>query len=494
MPSSPNSDEVLYGDLAFFHTHPNHLAVIASLCGLPTPPVENCRVLELGCGTGFNLLAMSQSLPRGRFVGFDISARQIEHGKAIATEIGNDRVELRVGALESFDPSLGPFDFIIAHGVFSWVPADVRTALLTAVRRHLAPNGIAYISYNTYPGWHFRQLARDVLQLLEPKDASPSERVRIAREAADQLLETLPEQDDLYANVLGHELNALEREPDYFILNEHMTTFNHPLLFTEFAQLATSHGLQFVAESRYGTNSFAQPLADREVLDAAGDDLIRREQYHDYRWQRYFRQSLLCHAETTVTHSPDPAAVRQFWVHARVELIDATADITTTEFDSVRREEDGEILHVSDPLFRLMLRRLCNAAPRLLQGEAFRPDVVETFGMDMGNGHILPVLSAALLRGYVEGLWHFYTNYPHFATDPGESPRACPLVRQQATTTLEVTNRLHRTAKLTSYERAVLRYLDGTTTRDEIADELQMTREHVDRCVARLATAGVLAE
>ena len=247
MSSSPNSDEVLYGDLAFFHTHPNHLAVIASLCGLPTPPVENCRVLELGCGTGFNLLAMSQSLPRGRFVGFDISARQIEHGQAIATEIGNDRVELRVGALESLDPSLGPFDFIIAHGVFSWIPAEVRAALLSAVRRHLAPNGIAYLSYNTYPGWHFRQLARDVLQLLEPKGASPTERVRGAKEAAVQLLEALPEKDDLYAQVLRHELKQVDEQPDYYILHDHLATVNHPVLFTAFVQLAASHGLQFVS-------------------------------------------------------------------------------------------------------------------------------------------------------------------------------------------------------------------------------------------------------
>lgn len=492
--STPDSDEVLYGDLAYFHTHPSHLAVVVVLCGLPAPPVENCRVLELGCGTGYNLLAMSQALPHGRFVGFDASARQIEHGQAIARTIGNDRVELHVGLLQSFDPELGLFDYIIAHGVFSWVPAEVRTALLNAVRRHLAPQGIAYISYNTYPGWHSRKLARDVMQFLAPPDATPTERVRIAKEAAVQLLEALPEKDNLYAQVLRHELTDVNSQPDYYILHEHLAVVNHPMLFTEFAQLATSHGLQFVAESRYGTNTFAQSHADREVLNAVGDDLIRREQYHDFLWQRYFRQSLLYHAETTVTHLPDPAAVRQFWVHTRVELIEPTADITTTEFDPVCREEDSEILHVSDPLYRLMLRRLHNAMPQLLQGEAFHPDVVETFGLDMGNGHVLPVLSTALLRGYVEGLWHFYTHHPHFATDPGESPLACPLVREQAATSLEVTNRLHRTAKLITYERAVLRYLDGNTTRDEIADKLQMTREHVDRCVARLAILGVLAE
>ena len=492
--STPDSDEILYGDLAFFHTHPNHLAVVASLCGLPSLPVDNCRVLELGCGTGYNLLAMSQSLPHGRFVGFDASARQIEHGQAIARTIGNDRVELHMGQLQSFDPELGLFDYIIAHGVFSWVPAEVRTALLSAVRRHLAPNGIAYISYNTYPGWHSRKLARDVMQFLAPADTSPTERVRGAKAATSQLLEALPEKDDLYAQVLRNELTDMNSQPDYYILHEHLAVVNHPVLFAEFSQLAASHGLQFVAESRYGTNTFAQTHAEREVLAAAGDDLIRREQYHDFLWQRYFRQSLLCHAETTVTRTPDPAAVRQFWVHARVELTEPTADVNTTEFDAVRREEDGEILHVSDPLFRLILRRLHRAAPRLLRGESFHPDVVETFGLDMGNGHVLPVLSTALLRGYVEGLWHFYANHPHFATDPGESPLACPLVREQATTSLEVTNRLHRTAKLTSYERAVLRYLDGNTTRDEIADKLQMTREHVDRCVAKLAILGVLAE
>ena len=77
-------DEVLYGDLTFFHTHPCHLAAVAAVCGLEQPPVEECRVLEIGCGTGFNMIAMSQSLPKGRFVGIDLSERQIARGRSIA--------------------------------------------------------------------------------------------------------------------------------------------------------------------------------------------------------------------------------------------------------------------------------------------------------------------------------------------------------------------------------------------------------------------------
>src|SRR5262245_60448117 len=194
-PDACSYDELPYEDLAFYHTHPSNLAVVAALCGLRPPPVEACRVLELGCGSGFNLLAMAQSLPAARFVGVDLSARQIDHGRALAAALGAGRVELHARSVTDLDASLGQFDYVIAHGLFSRVPEPVRAAVLDACRRHLAPNGVAYVSYSTYPGWHVRTILRDVLLFGAPADAPPLERVRAARAALERLLGDLPDQD-----------------------------------------------------------------------------------------------------------------------------------------------------------------------------------------------------------------------------------------------------------------------------------------------------------
>lgn len=481
-------DEVPYGDLAFFHTHPNHLASVGVLCGLPAPPVESCRMLEVACGTGFNSIAIGRSLPNARFVGIDLSAKQIDHGRALAIEAGVANVELLVGRLEEIGAEFGEFDYIVAHGIFSWVPPDLQSALLRLIRDRLAPHGLGYISYNTLPGWNTRGILRDAMRLLEPRDRPAGERVALAKERVRHLIETLPEPESTYRQLLQDELQSIEGEEDYYILNEYLADFNRPTLFTNFAGMLAEHGLQFVAESRFGTSSFAQIGEDRKALDAAGDDLVRREQYHDIRWRRYFRQSLVCRAERTVPRSPDPREVERLWLHPRVELVEPIGDVDETEADEARREEDGEIVRIHDPLYRRILRRLTAAPGSLLPMPAFEADVAELVPFEIGPEKARHLLARAIVKGAIEEVWHLYATEPRFAKTAGERPLGCPLARRQAQTSLKVTNKLHRTVRLTEAERALLLALDGTRTRDELA------REHTDpgRTLARLATLAVL--
>lgn len=485
-------DDVLYGDLAFFHTHPSHLASVAALCGLPVPPVENARVLEIGCGTGFNLLAMSRSLPEAHLVGIDLSEKQIQYGRTIAAAIGADRVDLRFGRLEELDASIGEFDYIVAHGVYSWVPPDVQVALLNLIRDRLAPHGIGYVSYNTLPGWNFRGIVRDAMRFLVPDTVAPFERVTAAREAVRTMLDALPENDSTYAKVLQEEIASSSTEADYYMLHEYFAEYNRPVLFADFAKSLADAGLQFLSESRFGTSSFAQLGEDRKALDPAGDDLIRREQYHDFRWQRYFRQSLVVHASRTVSRSPDPHAIAKLWLNPRVELVEPIGDLDETDSDAARREEDGEIVQINDPLYRRLLRRLSATPGRTLQLAAFRPDVIELVGIDIGDANVLQLLTRVVVKGTIEEVWHLYAAEPRFATECGDRPRACPLVRRQARTSLAVTNRLHRTSKLSAVERDVLLRLDGQTTRDELARSLGLERSELDRHLARLAALAVL--
>ena len=114
-------EEVPYPSRAFAETHPDHLATLARLFGLTPPPVERCRVLELGCAAGSNLIPMALSLPGSHFVGVDLSSRQIAEGQATAAALGLTNVVLEVLNLADVGSGLGRFDFIIAHGVYSWV-------------------------------------------------------------------------------------------------------------------------------------------------------------------------------------------------------------------------------------------------------------------------------------------------------------------------------------------------------------------------------------
>src|SRR5262245_44043390 len=156
-------DELPYESNPFAETHPDALATAATLFGLDPPLVEACRVLELGCASGGNLLPMAEALPGSHFVGLDLSRCQIEDGRQIVQALGLPNLELCHLSITDVGPDFGPFDYILCHGVYSWVPPAVQDKILEICSRHLTPQGVAYISYNTYPGWRAKAILRDLL-------------------------------------------------------------------------------------------------------------------------------------------------------------------------------------------------------------------------------------------------------------------------------------------------------------------------------------------
>ena len=144
-------------------THPDRLATVARLFGLAAAAPGACRVLELGCGDGGNLIPMALQLPRSEFTGIDLAGDAIHEGHVVVSALGLQNITLRQLDLMEAGPDLGEFDYIIAHGLYSWVPSEVRERLLRICRVNLAPSGVAYVSYNTYPGFHRREMFREMM-------------------------------------------------------------------------------------------------------------------------------------------------------------------------------------------------------------------------------------------------------------------------------------------------------------------------------------------
>jgi SAM-dependent methyltransferase len=180
-------DELPYRDRAFEFMHPNALARTAILAGLDAPPIEGCRVLELGCAAGANLMAMAEGLPGATFVGIDLSPRQIEAGRRTAESLGLTNVRLEAMSIVDLTPDFGQFDYILCHGVYSWVPPEVQARILEVCRDNLATQGLACVSYNTYPGWHARGSVREMMLYHVDPDATPALRVRQARQMIEAL-------------------------------------------------------------------------------------------------------------------------------------------------------------------------------------------------------------------------------------------------------------------------------------------------------------------
>jgi len=408
--------DISYGDLTFQDSHPGVIAAIASLVGLTPPAVETCRVLELGCGTGFNILAMSQSIPGGRFTGIDYSPAHIDRANAAAKTIGARNVEFLCASIDDFEASPGAFDFIIAHGVYSWVPPATRDAILALIQRTLTPNGVAYISYNTHPGWHLRNLVRDGLRYCNTA-VDP-------REALDQLTHSLVNPESPYGRALQAEWSSARIEPDYYLAHEFLVPNCDPLYFREFSRHLNTRQLQFAAEARFFSNAFAQVDT---IKDQLGADPLRREQHLDWLTGRYFRQSLICHASLPLIADPDPFSV-----------LDLNVASTT--------DDPSEI---TDDLYLTIWSQLNGVVPAKSLDLPGMPDAF---------------LAAVLWSGWRDRVWALRTGTPASTPRVSAHPVACPLARLQAAAGPKCTNRHHRPIVLTPDERELIQTLDGTAS------------------------------
>jgi SAM-dependent methyltransferase len=242
-------DTTPYTSVSFPASAPGHLAAVAHLMGLETPDVATARVLEIGCATGGNLIPFAAAHPQARVVGLDLSEVQVDLGRARVQALHLDNVEFVAGDIARMDlTALGQFDFIIAHGVYSWVPPEVQDALLSAFRTVLSAEGVAYMSYNTYPGWKSKEVLRDAMLLASGSSAAPDEKARAARGMVDFLEEVVPA-DGVLARVLTEFRSHSEGFGDSYLLHEELETFNSPCYFYEMLARARAHGLAFLGEA-----------------------------------------------------------------------------------------------------------------------------------------------------------------------------------------------------------------------------------------------------
>jgi SAM-dependent methyltransferase len=289
-------DQVPYRDYAFGFTHPRHLEAVATLFGMVPPDATQCRVLELGSASGGNLIPQALELPESFFVGMDLSERQVNAGRAIIEQLRLKNIELRRANILQVDDGWGRFDYIIAHGVFSWVPREVREKVLEICSRNLAPNGVAIVSYNTYPGWHFKNLTRELMLYHSSQFEDPREQIGQALAILEFLVGLTPA-DSIPGRLFREQLEELRSQNDpTYVFHEYLEQTNEPIYFHHFIQRAEAHGLAYLAEAEFWRMLIENlPPQTHELFRRL--PLIRQEQYLDFIRARAFRRTLLCHRD-----------------------------------------------------------------------------------------------------------------------------------------------------------------------------------------------------
>jgi len=467
-------DEFPYESYPFPVTHPSRLAAATGLFGLRPPDVTRCRVLELGCAAGGNLLPMAEQLPGARFLGVDLSAVQVQQGREVIEALGLSNVELRHASIQDIDSSYGPFDYIICHGVFSWVPQEVQDRILDIAATRLAPEGVAYVSYNTYPGWFMRGMIREMMRYHAANFATPKIQTRQARALLDFLAASVPQDGGPFAALLKQELEILRTQSDSYLYHEHLEEYNQPLFFHQFVQRAQAHGLQYLCEARVATMvpSTFSPEVER-TLRLLAPEQVQAEQYLDFLRNRMFRETLLCRPTGQVSWTPRPETLLHY--HLASRPVPTTGNVALDTQDPVTyRTPGGMTVTTTQPILKAALQALGGRWPQAVAFEQLLADSRQCLRRPTDTEEEdRRVLAQSLLKVYlISDLLELYTEPPRLVTHVGERPVASPLARYQVGRTSAITNRRHETVKLGPFHFILVPLLDGTRDRSALLDGL----------------------
>lgn len=479
--SGSSYDEIPYTSYPYERTHPDRLATVAALFGLSPAPPRSARVLELGCASGGNLLPMAAQLPDAELVGVDLSARQIEQGNEAIAAAGLTNATLHATDLTTVDESWGQFDYVICHGVMSWVDRSVQDRILALMGERLAPHGVGIVSYNTYPGWHLRQAVRQMMLFHVEQFADDGQRA----EQAKALLQFVAQQglgdarggNEAWADLMRREAELVSNLPADYLFHEHLEEHNTPLYFHEFEGRLDGHGLAYVGDADVATMTTGGLPPDAAAqLNDISPDLVRLEQYLDFVRGRQFRSSLVCPRDAPLQRHLSGGLVTERFVSCRggsttqVQSVDLSPGVTELFVA-------GAATMRSDvPVTKAALHHLVTSFPRSVpfDGLLFQArQALRDAGVDPQPGDS-DALGADVLRCYLGGGLHIRTEAPRCRFAISDMPLASPYARWQAGQLPYVTNALHVRVELDRAAARIVTLLDGTRDRAALVQALDV--------------------
>jgi SAM-dependent methyltransferase len=450
-------DAVPYPGRPFAQTHPDRLATLARLFGLTPAAPSACRWLEIGCGDGGNLLPIACALPGSQFVGIDISARAIAAARGRAHAAGIANVRFEEGSLAEWQPDAGSFDYVVAHGVYSWVPEPVRDALMALCAHALDEHGVAYISYNTMPGGHLRDVVRTLLMSHVDASAPPAEQLTAARELLDVLRAAWAYDEQLHT--LVSLATKMREDGDALLFHDTLAPVNQRMYFGDFVAHAGRHDLQFLAEANYWEMQVGWlPQELRDGVLATGDRL-RREQLLDELRMRTFRQTLLCHARHALADTPPLETLETLSVSAQ-----AQAGVQGEDGRVTFTGANGSNLTTDHVAVIRALERVAAAWPAILP-------IAGLLSEDADLEQRL-IVTEALQRCYSAALASLHAEPATFGTAAAQRPRVTAFARLQAAAGPMVANLRHEATTLDDPARLLVTLLDGTRDRAALLAEL----------------------
>lgn len=467
-------DVTPYVGQPFCLTHPSLLAAYGSLYGLSPPPPDNCRVLEMGCGDGGNIIPMAYDFPESEFMGIDLSPVQIGIGQQHVDSLGLMNVRLDARSIMDMGPADGKFDYIIVHGVYSWVPDIVKEKILDICRNNLVYQGVAYISYNVLPGWRFNKSMRDMMLYRTRHIKDPKDRVHASLELVNTMLEAGADSSrfhDVQLRFFGKTLQSFKDVSSY-LLHEYMEADNDPFYFHQFAGALQKKGLQYICDAEQADFELDRLPSDAaEKIEQLSENVIDIEQYLDFFNNTRFRRSLVCHAEIDVSSEYSLERIKPLFAASGVIPVLDSPDSPIREATAFRttagRQFRTQHLVAQAVLRKLSAIRPCTIDMASLIHAVKSETITDAQGSDEQQTE---KIGHAVYSLFFNGVLELLAAPRRCVLETSDRPIASSVARLLAPSG-RVTNLCHRTVVMDDdMANFVLVHLDGTRTRDGLID------------------------
>jgi methyltransferase-like protein/SAM-dependent methyltransferase len=508
-------NEQPYESYAFPNSRPSHISTVSNLIGFKSISCENARVLEIGCASGGNIIPMAAHNPNAEFIAFDITQTQIDLANQKVEELGLKNIKFLCLDLNEL-PDLGKFDYIIAHGVHSWIPKELQPVLMKQIKNLLSTQGLAYVSYNTFPGWHYQQVVRNAM-LFAGKEKNSATEKQDAGEFMLKILKSTNNNTPHYGDLMKATLDLIDDSElgkhSYYIGHEYLDTFNNPTYFTDFIASANENNLSYVTDAQI--HSMFHPLSQDTLHDLykiIGNDRIKYEQSLDFIKNRSFRQSIIahsdaCHDITGVIQNDEIANLYFCGKFSYVNTdIHGNKIYEYTDITGNRRNFNA-VIEFSDIVYEYINSQY----PRFVAYSELEQHICSKNNLKYIDEETNQKLIYSLLL-LIQGNFSEYSNFPPSLVPISSKPKVDDYIRMvikyQAVCLATPCNYNMRTGPL---DRATISLLDGSRTIDEVyailepkADSFNLTlignektaqealRNRLQYCLNRYELHGIL--
>ncbi len=462
-------DAVPYESFAYPATHPRNIYTIAKLFGMNPVLPAKCKILELGCASGGNIIPMAMDFPESKVVGIDYSDVQVKKGQEDIKNLGLKNIEIKSLSILDVDKDLGQFDYIVAHGILSWVPKNVQDKIFEICSNNLTENGLAYISYNTLPGWNTVKSIREMM-LYHTKDFSdPAKKTHEARLLLNFIKEGVNNEDNPYSKVIEKEIDTLKDAGNSYLIHDHLEEVNDPCYFHEFMEKAAANDLQYVGDTDVSTMYLGNfPESVSNILMPVQNDVVKVEQYMDFIRNRRFRSTLLCKKGNKINRNISSDVLKKFSILSTLKRQGKREEIDYSgNSEVVFKNVHGLNFTTKNPIiidFLLEIEESARFVPcseildKITKKYKDRADLEQCTAIAIDQ--ILRVLFAGGIK--IQSFAYEYKN------SVSEKPKAFELSVYQARGQDWITNKIGGKTQIDLFNKILLQYLDGNNNLDEI--------------------------